>query len=176
MADNNPITPDQFNKMFNTWAETMKLPTIGPMFAFSKEFGEYANEFINLGKTMAEMKANLDQYWSLINAAYVKASSETAAKAPKQFLTKEDFENYKKAMTEAFENAFTGLFSSAEFSKAYGKVFTNQLDITKEFQNIIERNSKALNLPTKSEIDEILKDVHDLKKRVRDLEKGNEGK
>lgn len=171
MTDNNQFNPEQFSKMFNIWAESMKLPTIGPMYAFSKEFGEFANEFINLGKIMSDMRTSLDQYWSMVNATYAKASKETAEKAPKQFLTKENFEAYRKVMIETFENAFTDLFSSAEFSKVYGKVFSNQLDMSKGFQTIVERNFKALNLPTRSEMDEILKDLHDLKRRVRDLEK-----
>jgi len=38
-----------------------------------------------------------------------------------------------------------------------------------------ERNLKALNLPTRSEIDEMLKDIHELKRSVRELKKGLEG-
>jgi hypothetical protein len=28
------ISPDQVNKMFDAWAEVLKMPTIGPMYAF----------------------------------------------------------------------------------------------------------------------------------------------
>ena len=92
-------------------------------------------------------------------------------KSPKQFLTKEDYENYRRAMIEAFEDSFTELFSSPEFSVIYGKLFSAQLDFTKALQSIAEKNLKILNLPTRAEIDEILKDVHDLKKTVREVRK-----
>jgi archaellum component FlaC len=75
---------------------------------------------------------------------------------------------------ESFEDAFTGLFASAEFSSVYGKVFSSQMDMSKAMQTITEKNFKALNLPTRSEVDEILKDVHELKRAVRDLKKGVE--
>ena len=168
------LTPDQANKMFDAWSEVLKLPTIGPMYAFSKDFTSYANEFVALGKTMAEMKTHLDRYWAMVNRAYAKASKDTVEKAPKQFLTKEDFDNYRKAMIESFEDAFTGLYASAEFSQVYGKLFSLQLDMSKAMQDITERNFKALNLPTRGEVDEILKDIHELKRSIREIKKGME--
>jgi hypothetical protein len=168
------LTPDQANKMFDAWSEVLKLPTIGPMYAFSKDFISYANEFVALGKIMAEMKAHLDRYWTMVNETYAKASRDTAEMAPRQFLTKEDFDNYRKAMIESFEDAFTGLYASAEFSQVYGKLFSSQLDMSKAMQGITERNFKALNLPTRGEVDEILKDIHELKRSVRELKKNIE--
>ena len=157
--------------IYKFWSESMKLPTIGPMFAFSKEFSSYANDIINLGRVVSELKAHNDNYWSLMTAAYTKAAKGTMEKSPKQFLTKEDYENYRRAMIEAFEDSFTELFSSPEFSVIYGKLFSAQLDFTKALQSIAEKNLKILNLPTRAEIDEILKDVHDLKKTVREVRK-----
>jgi len=168
------MTPEQASKMFDAWTEVLKLPTIGPMYAFSKDFASYADEFARLGKLMAEMKGHLDSYWGLVSTAYAKAAKDTAEKSPKQFATKEDFDNYRKAVIESFEDAFTGLFASAEFSTVYGKVFSSQMDMSKAMQAITEKNFKALNLPTRSEVDEILKDVHELKRAVRDLKKGME--
>lgn len=160
--------------MFDMWAEVLKMPTIGPMYAFSKDFATYANEVVALGKTMAEMKAHLDKYWSMVNAAYAQATAEMARNAPKQLATKEDFDGYRKAMIEAFEEAFTGLYASAEFSATYGKLFSAQLDMSRALQGMTERNLKALNLPTRSEVDEMLKDIHELKRAVRELRKGLE--
>lgn len=169
------LTPDQTSKvMFDMWTEALKLPTIGPMYAFTKDFNSYANEFVSLGKIMADMKAHMDQYWSLINAAYSKASKETVEKAPRQFAAKEDFDAYRKAMIEAFEDAFTGLYASPEFSHVYGKLFSSQLDMSRAMQTITERNFKALNLPTRGEVDEILKDIHELKRAVRGLKRSVE--
>lgn len=164
------LSPDQ-SKMFDMWSEVLKLPTIGPMYAFTKDFGAYANEFVALGKIMSDMKVHMDHYWAMVNEAYAKATKQTAEKSPKQFSTKEDYENYRKAMIESFEDAFTGLFASSDFSAVYGKLFSSQLDMSKAMQTITERNFKALNLPTRAEMDEILKDIHELKRSVRDLKR-----
>ena len=170
-AKEGPLPGFSPDTLYKFWAETLKLPTIGPMFAFSKEFSDYANEVINLGKVMSELKAYNDNYWSLMGAAFAKASKLTIEKSPKQLTTKEDYENYRRAMIEAFEDTFTELFSSSEFSVVYGKVFSAQLDFSKALQGIAEKNLKILNLPTRAEIDEILKDVHELRKSVRGLRK-----
>ena len=168
------FTQEHINKMFNFWTDVSKLPTIGPMYAFSKDVSAYANDFVNLGKVMAELKTNMDNYWVMVSAAYAKAMKETMDRAPKQMLTKDDFENYRRAAIEAFEDAFTGLFASAEFSTIYGKMFSSQLDVSRSIQGIAEKNSKSLNLPTRSEVDEILKDIAELKRTVRDMKRSIE--
>lgn len=178
MAENNKdlqgFTQEQMNKMFSFWTDVMKLPTIGPMYAFSKDVSSYANDFVTLGKVMAELKANMDSYWSLLSTAYTKAMRETMERAPKQLISKDDFENYRRAAIEAFEDAFTDLFASPEFSSVYGKLFSSQLDVSRAVQGIAEKNSKTLNLPTRSEVDEILKDIAELKRSIRDLKRSLE--
>jgi hypothetical protein len=164
----------EVNKMYNFWAEVLKMPTIGPMYAFSKDLDAYANDFMNLGKIMCELKIHNDNYWALVNAAYARATKDTAERAPKQFLTKDDFENYRRAAIEAFEDVFTDLFSSSEFSAAYGNLFSAQLDFSRALQGIAEKNLKVLNMPTRGEVDEMLKDIHELKKNVRELKKSIE--
>jgi len=178
MAENNKdlqaISSEQMNKMFSFWTDVLKLPTIGPLYAFSKDFSSYANDFVSLGKVMAELKANMDSYWELISTSYTRAMRETMERAPKQLLTKDDLENYRRAAIEAFEDAFTNLFASSEFSAVYGKLFSSQLDVSRSIQGIAEKNFKMLNLPTRGEVDEILKDVAELKRNIRDLKRSKE--
>jgi len=46
--------------------------------------------------------------------------------------------------------------------------------LSKHLQNIAEQNFRALNIPTRSEIDEISKDIHELKRTVRNMKKNLE--
>jgi hypothetical protein len=176
-ADNlQRFTPDQVKKMFDFWTDTLKLPTIGPMYAFSKDFSSYFNDFVSLGKVMAELKTDMDSYWSLMSAAYTRAMKEMMERAPKQLATKEDFENYRRVAIEAFEDAFTELFTSPQFSEVYGKLFGSQLNVSRATQSIVEKNFKMLNIPTRSEVDEMLKDIMELRRTVRDLKRGIEAR
>jgi hypothetical protein len=176
-ADNlQRFTPDQVKKMFDFWTDTLKLPTTGPMYAFSKDFSSYFNDFVSLGKVMAELKTDMDSYWSLMSAAYTRAMKEMMERAPKQLATKEDFENYRRVAIEAFEDAFTELFTSPQFSEVYGKLFGSQLNVSRATQSIVEKNFKMLNIPTRSEVDEMLKDIMELRRTVRDLKRGIEAR
>jgi Poly(R)-hydroxyalkanoic acid synthase subunit (PHA_synth_III_E) len=176
-ADNlQGFTPEQVRKMFDFWTDTLKLPTIGPLYAFSKDFSSYLNDFVNLGEVMIELKTNMDSYWSLISAAYTHAMKEMMERAPKQLATKDDFENYRRVAIEAFEDAFTELFSSPQFSESYGKLFSSQLNVSRATQSIVEKNLRMLNLPTRSEVDEMLKDIVELRRTVRDLKRSIEAK
>jgi hypothetical protein len=175
-ADNaQEFIQEQVNKMFEL-SSTLKLPTIGPMYAFSKDFSSYTNDFVSLGKVMVELKNNMDSYWSLVITAYSKAVRDTVERAPMQLTTKEDFENYRRAAIEVFEDTFTALFTSSEFSEVYGKLFGSQLNVSKVMQSIAEKNFKTLNLPTRSEVDEMLKDIMELKRTVRDIKRSVEAR
>src|SRR5919197_5434533 len=159
-ADNSQeFISEQINKIFDFWSDILKLPTIGPMYAFSKDLSSYFTDFVSLGKDIVELKSDVDSYWSLMGAAYTRAMKETMEQAPRRLATKEDFENYRRVATEAFEDAFTGLFTSPEFSEVYGKLFSSQLNVSRAIQSIVEKNFKMLNLPTRSEVDEMQKDI-----------------
>ena len=166
--------PEYLSRIFDFWSDVLKLPTIGPLYAFSKDVGSYANDFINLGKIMTELKKNMDGYWAVMGDAYLRAATETARNSPKQLASKDDVEAYRRAMINAFEDSFTSTFASPEFSAIYGKLFSAQLEMSKTMQAIAEKNLKMLNLPTRSEVDEILKDIAELRRTVRNLKKDME--
>ena len=171
-ADNaQEFMQEQVDRAFEFWSGSLKLPTVGPISAFSKDFSSFANDFVTLGKVMIELKGNMDSYWSLLNTAYTKAVRDTVERAPMQLTTKENFENYRRVAIEAFEDNFTDLFTSSEFSEVYGRLSGSQLNVSRIMQNIMEKNFKTLNLPTRSEVDEILKDIGELKRNVRDMKR-----
>lgn len=165
------FTPEQAHKMFDFWTDTLRLPTIGPLYAYSKDFGSYFDDFAKLGEDLVEFKANLESYWSLMTEAHSRGMKELIERAPKQLAKKEDFEDYRRVAIEVFEDTFTELFTSPQFSEVHGKLFGSQLNISKSMQSIVEKNSKILNLPTRSEVDIMLRDIMELKRTVRDLKR-----
>jgi hypothetical protein len=167
---------EQVNKVFELWGSNLKLPTIGPTYAFSKDFNSFSNDFVTLGKAMIELKSNMDSYWSLMSAACTRAMRNTVEQSPMHLATKEDFENYRRTAIEAFEDTFTNLFLSSEFSEVYGKLFGSQLNVSRALQSIVEKNFKMLNLPTRSEVDDILKEIVELKRTVRDMKRSIEAR
>ena len=164
---------EQMTKLFNSWSELVKMPTIGLFPAFSQDFRSYSQDLLGLGQTLLNAQTNLSDYWKQMNMAYVQATKEVSERAPKQLRSKEDFDEYRKITINAFEDAFTGLFNSKEFSVAYGKVSSDLLDLFKQMQKFAEKNLKVLNLPTRDEMDEILKDIHEMKRTIRDMKRSD---
>jgi poly[(R)-3-hydroxyalkanoate] polymerase subunit PhaE len=111
-----------------------------------------------------------------MSAAYTRAMRNTVEQSPMHLATKEDFENYRRTAIEAFEDTFTNLFLSSEFSEVYGKLFGSQLNVSRALQSIVEKNFKMLNLPTRSEVDDILKEIVELKRTVRDMKRSIEAR
>jgi|SRR5689334_9550421 len=160
------------NNMFDFWSDVAKLPTVGPFQAFSKDFIFYTQEFFNLSQTLFQFQNDLKEYWIQMSNTYSKGMKEIGEKtSEKQYGSKADPKNYRNIAIDAFEDAFTDLFGSEEFGVIYGKLLRDQLDLSKHLQNIAEQNFKSLNLPTRSEIDEISKDIHELKRTIRDMKK-----
>jgi Poly(R)-hydroxyalkanoic acid synthase subunit (PHA_synth_III_E) len=166
-----PQQEEQMTKILHNWTEFIKMPTIGPIHAFFEDFTSYAQDLLSLNQTIINAQTNLNEYWKLINMAYVQATKEVSERAPKKLNSKEDFEQYRNITINAFEDAFTNLFSSKEFSVAYGKVSNDLLDLFKKMQKFAEKNLKVLNLPTRDEMDQILKDIHDIKRTIHDMKK-----
>ena len=166
---------DRMSQLINNWSELLKLPTIGPFHAFSQEIDPYLQGMLSINQTLLKLQVDLNEYWSHMKNAYSNALKETTDRAPKTFNTKEDFENYRKVIIEAFEDAFTTLFTSEEFPRVYNKVSNDQMELLKSIQQLIENSLQTLNLPTRSEINELAKDIHSLKRDIRNLKKRAEG-
>ena len=166
---------DRMVQLINNWSELLKLPTIGPFHAFSQEIDPYLQGMLSINQTLLKLQVDLNEYWSHMKNAYSNALKETTDRAPKTFNTKEDFENYRKVIIEAFEDAFTTLFTSEEFPRVYNKVSNDQMELLKSIQQLIENSLQTLNLPTRSEINELAKDIHSLKRDIRNLKKRAEG-
>lgn len=165
---------EKLTQVMNSWSELLKLPTIGPFHALSQEADPYVQGLLDISQTLIKLQIDLNEYWSQMRNAYSKALKETTERAPKHYNSKEDFENYRKVAIEAFEEAFTGLFTSEEFPKVYSKVSNDQIDIVRYTQKLIENSFQTLNLPTRTEINELTKDIHYLKRNMRDIKRSLE--
>jgi hypothetical protein len=171
----------QIKDMFNVWSDFIKIPTIGPFQAFSKDSIFYSQELFNLVQRLLQLQTNLNEYWIQMNNTYLHAVEQVADRMHNgrqhynnekgDYSPKENIEEYRKTVIDAFEEAFTDLFSSEEFGTINSKLISSQLDVVKHLQNIAEKNFKTLNLPTRSEVDEISKDIHDIRRDIHDIKK-----
>ena len=87
---------EQIARVFTIWSDISRLPTVGPSFAYSQYSRSDLKELIEFGKTLLELQIHLNEYWVQINNTFVQAFAKSSEKAPKQYNSKQDFENYRK--------------------------------------------------------------------------------
>jgi poly[(R)-3-hydroxyalkanoate] polymerase subunit PhaE len=154
--------------VYDKWIEIVQLPTIGPMKGFVKDYNEYCSELLCLIKSMIDSYASLNNYWIQMNSAYTHAFNNLTANKS-SVSTNWDQEQIRMALIDAFEDAYTSLFTSKDFAKAYDEVSSAQIELMNSIHRIFEKNMEILNMPTRSEVDIILRELTELRRDVRDL-------
>ncbi|MGA8841971.1 MAG: poly(R)-hydroxyalkanoic acid synthase subunit PhaE [Nitrososphaeraceae archaeon] len=167
--DDSIIKSLKFKSLNEKWAEIMKLPQIGPINAFSRESHSYISNLFLLNQTLVNLQLSINEYWTRIISTYVEAVNDVTVKTKSNPL--KDNKDLQNVLIDAFEDAFNSLFTSGEFAKGYNKVSNDQLEFSKVIHKIMDKNLSILNLPTRRELDLILKDLHEVKNEVRNIKR-----
>jgi hypothetical protein len=120
-----------------------------------------------------EFQKYSSNYWSQMSKAHFQAIGNLIQKSKSDpNLNDTNSEKFRLLVIDAFEEAYSSLFSSKEFAIAYDQVYSKQLDFVNYINKIVEKNLTLLNIPTSSELDEVLKDLQEMKKTLRIIKKG----
>lgn len=84
----------------------------------------------------------------------------------------EDQEEYYKMWLQKLEAHYMELFRSQEYTSALGKTLGAMGEFKSARDAMIEDSLQSIPVPTRSEMDELYKELYALKRRIRDLEKG----
>ena len=173
-ADNkNQIETDNqvLTRAYQSWLEILKSPAVGPFHAFTQGFFLAFEDILKISEKSTKLQGDVNEFLVQTNKVSLDAINLVYERSPrKHYENKEDFEEFRKIVIDAFEECFTRLFESKEFAILWNRLFLDQSELLKLIQNtVVERNLKMLNLPTRDEFDSILKDVHDLKRTIHDL-------
>jgi polyhydroxyalkanoate synthesis regulator phasin len=82
------------------------------------------------------------------------------------------YNEFFKMWVEMNEKAYGELFKTEDFSKLQAELMNNGLEIRTELQRLMETYLADYPVVPRSEMDELYKTVHELKAKVRSLEKG----
>jgi len=146
------------------------LSSVGPMRNFAANAKKISTELLESSENIIEFNKSLTEYYRQLSEAWKEAQKKVTTKVPNVPQDAEHLEEYKKIWIDVFESDFTQLFDSKMFGENYGKLVSNELELTKRWNNIMEVMLKSANLPSKQEIDQVYKELHSLRKRVTKLE------
>ncbi|HET6726542.1 MAG TPA: poly(R)-hydroxyalkanoic acid synthase subunit PhaE [Nitrososphaeraceae archaeon] len=158
--------------IFEKWKKLQNFPTLGMFNALTKDYNEYLEDMQELSRILMDLQKYLSNYWLQMSKTQFHAIGNVLLKSrsdPK--LNDPDSERFRQLVIDAFEEAYSSLFSSKEFAVAYNEVYSKQLDFVNCINKIVERNLNLLNIPTRTELDEVLKDLQEMKKTLRNIKK-----
>jgi hypothetical protein len=185
-AWNNFSMPDGsmfFNNLMNNY-NTMYTSTqemFAPMFRMmtpsqAKQNLDAWNSLVNK-MIQYNMKSSELQYLSYTTG--MKAMQKVAERMQEKLSKGEEFKGMTALYSEwlnTSDKVFVDMFESPAYSKVQGEVAALQHHIKKEGEAMMEKMMAYIPVITRSEMDDNYKTIHDLKKRVSELEKALEAK
>ena len=172
--ENNSLNDFTKYDIFEKWKKLQNFPTLGMFNALTKGYNEYLEDVLELNRILMDLQKYLSNYWLQMSKTQFQAIGNVLLKSrsdPK--LNDTDSERFRMLVIDAFEEAYNSLFSSKEFAVAYNEVYSKQLDFVNCMNKIVERNLNLLNIPTRTELDEVLKDLQEMKKTLRNIKNAN---
>jgi len=170
---------DNFKHVSMFWTDLLHLmsgkpvalTSVGPMRNWANDMKKITTEIIDSQKDLVEFNQRLTEYYKQLFDTWIEAQKKVDAKLPSLPQDSEHVEAYKRVWIDIFENDFTGLFDSEKFGENYGNMVSAELELTKHWENILNVLLHSMRLPTRKEIDDVYKELHELRKRVKKLEK-----
>ena len=149
-----------------TFKKLLEMPAVGPLREKSEKMMRGFSNFSNLYASGMESNSHLQAVLTeAMRKTYEKAATEMEGE-----LGPESYRDFYRIWVETYSSTFKEFFGSERFAADLGKFMSHSLDLQKYNQEMLEDNYlKPMNLPTKTEIDEINKELYSLKKKVKEL-------
>lgn len=166
---------DAYKWLLNSWLEYLNLfssitpiiPSLGMVQTYRKRMVEIGRELALISKSISEFNDTLPKYNQQIFTIWSKAMSKAVEKCNRENITDKD--EIKKVWINTLEEEFTNLFNSDEFGSISSKLLNSENDMNRHMAKIAEIYSRALNMPTRSEVDDIYGEVTKLKREVKKI-------
>jgi len=149
---------------------------LSPMFRVPAmgKYREHVELTLNMLRKYPQFMAQYAKYQSLMHATGRKAMEKIMAQFAqrmKENAAMPGYDEFFKIWAEINEQAYGDLFNSEELVALQNELQNAGLTIKKDFQKLMELALANYPVVLRSEMDELYKIIHDLKKRVHDLEK-----
>lgn len=161
-------------EFYDMWLKTYEatlgrfvdMPAVGPAREKSEKMMKGFSAFMNLYTAGMDTSSNLQ---SVFMEAMHKVQEKTA-KDMEGEISPEKYKEFYNIWMETYSETFKEFSKSGHFVSDMGKLNSHLMDFQKYNREMLEDNYlKPMNLPTKTEIDEINKELYSLKKTVKEL-------
>jgi hypothetical protein len=129
------------------------------------------NALKEYGNLLIRFQSNLNLYLSAMINAYFLAINKSAASA-KEEMTSDEF---RKITINSFEDVFTAMYESQEYSITYNNLVNSIIDLNKSYQKFIDTNPLLVKQNqyqfSKEEKDLLFYNLYEIKKLSLDIKK-----
>lgn len=156
------------NSYQSTFGKLAQVPAFGPIREKQEKIMKGFPIYANLYNTWVESNINFQTVFTeAMKKTYEKMIIETKGE-----ITTTKYKDFYKIWLETYSETLKEFMKSGHFTSDMGKLMANFMDYQKYNKDMIEENLlKPNNIPTKTEIDEINKDLYTLRKTLKDLDK-----
>ena len=167
-------------EFFHMWLKTynatmgriVEMPVLGPTREKFEKMMKGFSTFVELYTAWMDSNVN---FQSVFLEAMRRMREKTATEM-KGKITPEKYNDFYNIWIETYSETFKEFLKSGHFASDMGKFISHLMEFQKYNREMLEENYlKPMNLPTKTEIDEINKDLYQLKKTVKELTSQDKG-
>lgn len=149
-----------------TFGRLVEMPAMGPAREKYEKLMKGFSSFVNLHAAWTDSNSNfMGVFMEAMQRMHEKTTTEIGGE-----ISPERYKDFYKIWIETFSATFKEFLKSGHFASDIGRFMSCLMEFQKYNRDILEENYlKPMNLPTKTEIDEINKEIYSLKKRVKEL-------
>jgi hypothetical protein len=158
---------DMWMNSYQTFGK-LQVPALGPIREKQEKIMKGFPIYANFYNTLVESNIN----FQTIFTGAMKKTYEKLIIDAKNGITATKYKDFYNVWLDIYSDMLKEFMESSHYTSDMGKLMTNFVDFQKYNRDVIEENIlKPSNLPTKTDIDEINKDLYTLRKTLKDLDK-----
>jgi class III poly(R)-hydroxyalkanoic acid synthase PhaE subunit len=158
---------DQWLKTYeSTYGRLVEMPAMGPMRERSEKMVRSFSVSVNLYTAWMESLVNFQNiFMEAMRRMREKMTTEIEGEA-----RPEKYRDFYQLWIETYSETFKEFLKSHHFSSDMGRLTSYYVDFQKSNRELLEENVlKPINLPTRTEIDEMNREIYTLKKTAKSL-------
>ena len=155
-----------FENFFKQLTELNKISTVGPFISLINDPQININKMREYGNVLINYQIFLNKYLTQMINSYFLALDKVSAG-----LQGKDLQETRKLIINSFEDVFSTMFESTDFSINYNNLINIIIDLNKTYQNFLDSSVPFMNRQSlsKEEKDLLFKDLYEIKKITSEI-------
>lgn len=155
---------DAWLKIYDaTFGRLIEMPAIGPAREKSEKIARGFSLFVN--QYVAWMDSNIN-----LQNVFIDTIHRTHKKMIENGISPDIYQDFYKLWIETYGETFKEFLKSNHFASDMGKSMSHSIELQNYMREMLEENYlKPANLPTKTEVDEVNKELYYIKNKVKEL-------